>query len=193
VPVHGRLLHTHHHRAARQAEHRRLAGRRVDARTDHQHGRETARHQARLLRQQLVAHQFIPLVAQGRQLQRVAQVGAQRLQLPGFGDVPVDLAGVDRIDRLTDLGVRSGEHAHDVGIVLTGVAQQFVAALAGHALVTDQNRDFGAVHRQHRPPLLHGTGGEHGRQWPHQAFEVLQRDRLVVDVQDLLGFHWNTS
>ena len=98
---------------------------------------------------------MVAFVSQLGQLQRIAQVGVQARQFPRLGDVAVDFAAVNRLNRLAKFRISRRQHSDDARMIFTREAQQFIAVCARHALVGDQHGNLMAALAQHRHAFLH--------------------------------------
>ncbi len=148
------------------------------------HHADARRQRLALDHAELLAHQLVALAAQPGNFQRLLELHAQRGDVPRLLDIAVDLPFVDRLHGRLELGIRGGQDADDMRIVLARMAQQLVAVFAGHALVRDQHGQRVAMGFEQRLALLDRTAGDHGRQPADRPLEILDRGGLVVDEQN---------
>ena len=105
---------------------------------------------------------------------------AQFVEIPGFREKAVDCGAVYGLLQI-DVGVGTGQNADCRRPGFPDVTQERNAIVARHALVADDNGDRVAFGFKDFHRSFGGIGGDDVRILSDGGFEILQRERLIID------------
>lgn len=134
--------------------------------------------------EEFFAQEEVPFQLEEEELEGAFEGGFQEGDVPGFGDVFVDGAGVDGVDGGFQVGEGGDEDADDLGAEAAGLFEQLDALFAGHALVGDEDTDFLLMVFEDLVGLGGVGGGEDAEGAFQGAGEVFEGLLLVIDVED---------
>ena len=135
-------------------------------------------------RRQLFAHEQIALGLHNKELQTPLNGDFQLSHIPGLGDVFVNGAGVDRINRRIEIRKCRHQDPQDLRSEPAGPLKKLHSPLSRHALVGEDKTNLVLMILKNPISSLGAGGGEDPEGVAKGEREILQRLLLVVDIED---------